>query len=134
MKCQILFSRKNKKNITNFSSPELGLRVVKVNFIYLKSGVYIVCFQSSKFLEASKLVRWTGSNFKPSNVMNAYRVRFGAKILKKKKKKIETYRYDIYSKYWHTFTPYHTCPILNLFHYLLMSLKYCWTTGKQCRP
>ena len=32
MKCQILFSGKNKKNITNSSSDELDLRVVKVNF------------------------------------------------------------------------------------------------------
>ena len=30
MKCQILFSRKNKKNITNLSSAELVKRVVKV--------------------------------------------------------------------------------------------------------
>ena len=32
MKCQILFSGKNKKNITNLSSTELAQRVVKVNF------------------------------------------------------------------------------------------------------
>ena len=30
MKCQIIFSGKNKKNITNFSSAELAKRVVKV--------------------------------------------------------------------------------------------------------
>ena len=30
MKCQILFSGKNKKNITNLSSAELAQRVVKV--------------------------------------------------------------------------------------------------------
>ena len=30
-KCQILFSGKNKKNITNLSSAELAKRVVKVN-------------------------------------------------------------------------------------------------------
>ena len=41
----------------------------------------------------------------------------------------------IYSKYWDTLTPYHTCTIncKSLFHYLLMSLKYCWMRGKQCR-
>ena len=31
MECQILFSRKNKKNIVNLSSDELAQRVVKVN-------------------------------------------------------------------------------------------------------
>ena len=31
MKCQILFSGKNKKNITNLSSAELDKVVVKVN-------------------------------------------------------------------------------------------------------
>ena len=31
MKCQILFSGKNKKNITNLSSAEFAQRVVKVN-------------------------------------------------------------------------------------------------------
>ena len=31
MKCQILFSRKSKKNITNFSSAELALRVIRAN-------------------------------------------------------------------------------------------------------
>ena len=31
MKCQILFSGKNKKNIINLSSAELAKRVVKVN-------------------------------------------------------------------------------------------------------
>ena len=30
MKCQILFSGENKKNITNLSSAELALRVVKI--------------------------------------------------------------------------------------------------------
>ena len=32
MTCQILFSGKNKKNITNLSSAELAKRVVKVKF------------------------------------------------------------------------------------------------------
>ena len=38
-----------------------------------------------------------------------------------------------YSKYSDTLTPYHTCPTSckSLFHYLLMCLKYCWTSGKQ---
>ena len=31
MKCHILFSRENKKNIINFLSAELAQRVVKVN-------------------------------------------------------------------------------------------------------
>ena len=31
MKCQILFSGKNKKNITNLYSAELAKRVVKIN-------------------------------------------------------------------------------------------------------
>ena len=34
MKCQFLFSGKNKKNITNLSSAELAQRVVKVNFCF----------------------------------------------------------------------------------------------------
>ena len=33
MKCQILFSVKNKKNIANLSSAELAQRVVKVNML-----------------------------------------------------------------------------------------------------
>ena len=33
MQCQILFSGKNKKNITNLSSAELGKRVVKDDLI-----------------------------------------------------------------------------------------------------
>ena len=33
MKCQILFSGKNKKNIINLSSAENAQRVVKVNYI-----------------------------------------------------------------------------------------------------
>ena len=33
MKCQILFSEKNKKNITNLSSAELAKRVVKIKAI-----------------------------------------------------------------------------------------------------
>ena len=31
MKCQILFSGENKKNITNFSSAEFAQRMVKTN-------------------------------------------------------------------------------------------------------
>ena len=31
MKCQILFSGQNKKNITNLSSAELAQKVVKIN-------------------------------------------------------------------------------------------------------
>ena len=45
MKCQILFSRKNKKNISNLSSAELAKRVVKVKSVHLASfpkyqGIY----------------------------------------------------------------------------------------------
>ena len=37
MKCQILFSGENKKNITSLSSAELAKRVVKVNiFLFEK--------------------------------------------------------------------------------------------------
>ena len=36
MKCQILFSRKNKKNIINLLSAEFAQRVVKVN-VHLKT-------------------------------------------------------------------------------------------------
>ena len=32
MKCQILFSGKNKKNVINLSSAEFALRVVKVKY------------------------------------------------------------------------------------------------------
>ena len=35
MKCQILFSRKNKKNVTNLLSAELAKRGVKVNKIHV---------------------------------------------------------------------------------------------------
>ena len=34
MKCQILFSGKNKKNIINLSSAENAQRVVKVNIVF----------------------------------------------------------------------------------------------------
>ena len=37
MKCQILFSLKNKKNINNFSSAKLAQRVVKVNQLFVFS-------------------------------------------------------------------------------------------------
>ena len=36
MKCEILFSRKNKKNIVNVSSVELAQRVVKVKICKLR--------------------------------------------------------------------------------------------------
>ena len=45
MICQILFSRENKKNITNLSSAELAQRMVKVNkplfFRYLTGSCMI---------------------------------------------------------------------------------------------
>ena len=37
MKCQILFSRKNKKNITNLSSAELAERGLKVNYQFMNT-------------------------------------------------------------------------------------------------
>ena len=36
MNCQILFSGKNKKTITNLSSAELAQRVVKINGIHTR--------------------------------------------------------------------------------------------------
>ena len=41
MKCQILFSGKNKKNINNLSSAELPKRVVKVN-IFVGVSLYFM--------------------------------------------------------------------------------------------
>ena len=43
MKCQILFSGKNKKNIINLSSAENAQRVVKVNLDHMKKKVLSVC-------------------------------------------------------------------------------------------
>ena len=42
MKCQILFSGKNKKNIINLSSAENAQRVVKVKHIVLHAGVLVL--------------------------------------------------------------------------------------------
>ena len=42
MKCQILFSGKNKKTITNLSSTELVNRVIKVNLNTLFSVCYLM--------------------------------------------------------------------------------------------
>ena len=42
MKCQILFSRKNKKNVTNLSSAELAQRVVKVKVLVFEKINIIV--------------------------------------------------------------------------------------------
>ena len=48
MKCQILFSGKNKKNIINLSSAENAQRVVKVNSsslkLRLRRGTKIACY------------------------------------------------------------------------------------------
>ena len=43
--------------------------------------------------------------------------------------------YAIYLKYWDALSTYYTLPKIGIipFYYLLMSLKYCWMTGKQCR-
>ena len=50
MKCQSLFSWKNKKNITILSSAELAQRVVKVNGLVIKTQLQIrLYFQISFF-------------------------------------------------------------------------------------
>ena len=42
MKCRILFSGKNKKNIVNLSSAELAQRVLKVNvFVTLSLTIHV---------------------------------------------------------------------------------------------
>ena len=46
MKCQILFSGKNNKNITNLSSTELAQRVVKVNSSPAEPG-YVLPLQTA---------------------------------------------------------------------------------------
>ena len=40
MRCEILFSGKNKKNIINLSSGEFTRRVVKVKSFYLEVGLH----------------------------------------------------------------------------------------------
>ena len=42
MKCRILFSGKNKKNIINLSSAENAQRVVKVKVIHYKAFFFII--------------------------------------------------------------------------------------------
>ena len=42
MKCQLLFSGKNKKNIINLSSAENAQRVVKVISSGLSSGILLI--------------------------------------------------------------------------------------------
>ena len=45
--------------------------------------------------------------------------------------------YRIYLKYWNILTPYYTGPKIwtSPFYYILiMCLKTCWMSGKQCRP
>ena len=49
MKCQILFSGKNKKNIINLSSAENAQRVVKVK-LNLKALVLHICGLSSSYI------------------------------------------------------------------------------------
>ena len=44
MKCQILFSQKNKKNIINLSSAENAERVVKVNYFW-RHDEYVYLFR-----------------------------------------------------------------------------------------
>ena len=48
MKCQILFSGKNKKNVVSLSSAELAQRVAKVKTwgLFLKKGVTLKIFLS----------------------------------------------------------------------------------------
>ena len=42
MKCQILFSGENKKNIINLLSAELAKRVVKINLSILQTAVHLL--------------------------------------------------------------------------------------------
>ena len=53
MKCQILFSGKNKKNIINLSSAENAQRVVKVNpnIMMYTVSILIVIFAEDAYLE-----------------------------------------------------------------------------------
>ena len=48
MKCQILFSGKNKKNIINLSSAENAQRVVKVKMKLLKDKLKIMTMTKQK--------------------------------------------------------------------------------------
>ena len=43
MKCQILFSGKNKKNIINMPSAENAQRVVKVKLYYIRNHAIMNC-------------------------------------------------------------------------------------------
>ena len=51
MKCQILFSVKNKKNITNLSSAELAQRMVKVKDKFCSYREQILSCKGSIFLK-----------------------------------------------------------------------------------
>ena len=60
MKCQILFSRKNKKNITNLSSAESANSVVCVNPDYIYTGnlenTYWLLYLNSHFSSIDILI------------------------------------------------------------------------------
>ena len=60
MKCQILFSGKNKKNIINLSSAENAQRVVKVNSMQGSLTVNL-------YIEIEILIHWTGQLFCSEN-------------------------------------------------------------------
>ena len=54
MKCQILFSGTNKKNIINLSSAENAQRVVKVNNFTYSSKYFLECKSSVIFFYIMK--------------------------------------------------------------------------------
>ena len=51
MKCQILFSGKNVKNIVNLSSAELAKRVVKFKILRIKSRKRKKIFHTGNYLQ-----------------------------------------------------------------------------------
>ena len=58
MKCQILFSGKNKKNIINLSSAENAQRVVKVNCILWLLWSVCVNFSMLNLMDMSTFHGW----------------------------------------------------------------------------
>ena len=68
MKCQILFSGKNKKNVTNLSSADLAQRVVKVNTFWSTEEIISVVFVRNFFtffFFSDKLTFTNSSNTDP---------------------------------------------------------------------
>ena len=81
MKCQILFSGKNKKNITNLSSAELAKREVKVSytkkyqyFSFLSIKMYVVELVgiTSKSHSSALVCMYQQHIFLLTNVKNIY--------------------------------------------------------------